>query len=269
MDVHRGIKELVRIEYPQLVRCFTQDITHLDTLISRLSIASSGPFTIIYAPFEYINAHARVTIVGLTPGQAQMRIALKEAIRSLRSNSSWDEAIQRAKYAASFGGPMRSNLVRMLDYIGLNKWLKIDSCLTLFSTDQKLAHHTSVLRYPILKDGRNYSGQPSIARTPFLRDQVDLWFSEEIAELPQSVFVPLGAEAQNTLARLISEGRLSDDKTLVGLPHPSGANAERISYFLGRKRKDDLSRQTDAESLDSARAKLFAKVAGLSGLRRS
>jgi hypothetical protein len=28
---------------------------------------------------------------------------------------------------------------------------------------------------------------------------------------------------------------------LVGLPHPSGANAERIAFFLGRKAQHALS----------------------------
>jgi hypothetical protein len=263
MDPLRGIEEFIKIRCPEIIRRSIDEQTNLDALIAKLSAGSDGCFETIYAPFEHVNTGARVTIIGLTPGQAQMRIALEETLRALRSKVPWTQAIERAKYAASFGGPMRTNLVRMLDHIGLNKWLQIDSCASLFSTHRELAHHTSVLRYPILKDGKNYSGQPPIGRTPFLKAQVDLWFSTELCQLPQSIFVPLGAEAQGVLTKLIKDNKIPDSRALIGLPHPSGANAERIAYFLARKSKDDLSAQTDAAAIDFARSNLLAKVAAL------
>jgi uracil-DNA glycosylase len=264
MDSLRGIEAFIKLRCPEIIRRSIEEPTNLDALIAKLSLATEGSFETIYAPFEHVNTEARITIIGLTPGQMQMRIALEETRRALRSNVPWTQAVEHAKYAASFGGPMRSNLVRMLDYIGLNKWLQVDSCASLFSTHRELAHHTSVLRYPVLKSGKNYSGQPPIARTPFLKAQVDLWFSDEFSQLPQSVFVPLGAEAQAVLAKLISDNRIPDSRTLIGVPHPSGANAERIAYFLARKGKNDLSAQTDADAIDFARSNLLAKVAALS-----
>lgn len=39
---------------------------------SRLLMDSSGPVSIYYAPFEYINPSARVVLVGITPGPTQM-----------------------------------------------------------------------------------------------------------------------------------------------------------------------------------------------------
>jgi hypothetical protein len=50
---------------------------------------------------------------------------------------------------------------------------------------------------------------------------------------------------------------------MPALTHPSGANGERIAYFLGRKDRGELSAKTDASKLDAARAQLRATVAAL------
>ncbi|WP_303045736.1 hypothetical protein [Turicimonas muris] len=38
---------------------------------------------------------------------------------------------------------------------------------------------------------------------------------------------------------------------LPQIPHPSGANAERIAYFLGKKKKEDLSAKTNPDKIDT------------------
>lgn len=70
-----------------------------------------------------------------------------------------------AKIFASFSGPMRANLVAMLDSIGVNHRLGILSTSTLWNSDANLVHFTSALRYPVFVDGMNYSGAPSIITT--------------------------------------------------------------------------------------------------------
>lgn len=247
-------------KFIKLVACSETDLNDLD---SRLSISKDGYFETFYAPFEHINTGARVTVVGLTPGQAQMRIALKETRLALKSGVPWHQAIERAKYLASFGGPMRTNLTKMLDHIGLNVWLGIDSCLSLFSEHRSIAHHTSVLRYPVFKGSKNYGGQPAIKRVPFLRTQVDRWFAKELAQLPDSIFIPLGTQAQNIFEQLVRDQKVPENRALLGIPHPSGANAERVAYFLGKKGKDNLSRQTNGEHIDRVREKLILKVQNL------
>ena len=44
------------------------------------------------------------------------------------------------------------------------------------------------------------------------------------------------------------------------MPHPSGANAERIKFFLGLKPKSELSRQTRPDLIELARETLLAQV---------
>jgi hypothetical protein len=45
------------------------------------------------------------------------------------------------------------------------------------------------------------------------------------------------------------------------LPHPSGANAERIAYFLGKKEAGQLSSRTRADVLDAGREDAMRRVA--------
>jgi hypothetical protein len=234
-----------------------------DALNAQLLIARSGNLATYYAPFDHINWSARVAIVGLTPGRTQMAAALRAFQDRLASGADCRSALESAKYTASFGGPMRSNLVAMLDAINVNQWLGIPSCASLFSTDQRLAHHTSVLRYPVFKDGLNYSGSPEVIKTPFLYQQVKAWFLDEVSRLRNTMLIPLGRAVERVLAELAHKNLINESYIIRGLPHPSGANAERIAYFLGRKAKDALSKNTKASAIDSARASLTRQIENL------
>ena len=74
------------------------------------------------------------------------------------------------------------------------------------------------------------------------------------------MWVPLGQHAEAALLHLASSGGLPRGNILVGLPHPSGANAERIAYFLGRKDRASLSVKTNAARLDEAKRQLLEQV---------
>ncbi len=93
----------------------------------KLRLAQSGAIEVIYAPFEYINTAAKVVLCGITPGLQQATIALLTAGSALRAGQNVEAALAQAKNTASFAGPMRSNLVAMLDHIGLSQRRGIDS----------------------------------------------------------------------------------------------------------------------------------------------
>jgi hypothetical protein len=59
----------------------------------------------------------------------------------------------------------------MLDSIGVNRLLGLQSVASLWDADAHLAHFTSALRYPVFIDGKNYSGAPPLLATPLLREQ--------------------------------------------------------------------------------------------------
>jgi|FEC22Drversion2_1045045.scaffolds.fasta_scaffold00075_93 hypothetical protein len=233
------------------------------TLSGRLMLARHNDLTVSYAPFEHIQYNARIVIVGITPGAQQASNALVELGRMLIAGAEEQISLAAAKVFASFSGPMRRNLVAMLDHVGLARWLGLPSTDALWTSRGDLAHFTSALRYPVLVDGKNYSGTPSMTETPILRQYLSDCLREEALALSQAVWIPLGPKAGQAVRWLIQNGDLDGSRVIEGLPHPSGANAERCAYFLGRKRRSDLSRKTNPVAIDQARERAMATVAAL------
>ena len=97
-----------------------------------------------------------------------MRNAQVEARRLLKAGKSEAEAMSAAKVFASFSGPMRSNLVAMLDHVGVNHLIGVWSTDMLWASQSDKAHFTSALRYPVFVNGGNYSGNPSMLSLPML-----------------------------------------------------------------------------------------------------
>lgn len=100
-------------------------------------------------------------------------------------------------------------------------------------------------------------------RSPLLRNQLISYFGEQLRALPNAVYVPLGDKVAEALYFLANEGMLGRSRILDGLPHPSGANAERIAYFLGRKDRKALSAKTNPEKLEKVRDQLMHRVVSL------
>lgn len=232
------------------------------TLRAKLQVARDGLIQICYAPFEYINPNARVVIVGITPGRTQMVNALQEARNRLLSGADAKTAIRAAKLTGAFSGSMRPNLVALLDAIGVNRWLRIESCDDLFGAGHAvdLVQTASVLRNPVFVNGENYNGTPNMTRHPVLREHLLKHFGEDARSLSRAVFVPLGDKVSEALHFVADRGLIERSRILDGLPHPSGANAERIAYFLRRKQRSALSKKTDPDKLDRARDSLQKQV---------
>lgn len=238
---------------------------HLPPNDPRLLIDRSGDLAMHYAPFEFVQANAKVVLVGITPGAFQAATALRVLRDALSEGLQDIEALKRAKFSASFSGTLRKNLIAMLDSIGLNRKLGVDSCIDVFADGSELVQFTSALRFPVFNNGDNYSGSPAIARCGFLSPISDRWLREEASALPDAAWIPLGKEPAAALDRLVSGGFLQANQVMDGLPHPSGANAERISYFLGMKDRNKLSGKTNPNLLDAARARLMQKLDPTSG----
>jgi hypothetical protein len=239
------------------------------TLSGRLLLAQENLLSISYAPFDHIQHGARLAIVGITPGAQQARNALLEARRRLLDGNDHPSALKAAKTFASFSGSMRSNLASMLDHVGLNRWMGVPSTADVWNSRHDLVHFTSALRYPVFVGGENYSGAPSMITTPMLREALLKNLGEEVAALPNAVWVPLGPKATEGLSYLVKQGMLSADRVLLGLPHPSGANAERIAYFLGRKARASLSTKTSPDAIEASRARLTAATHRLAEVRHA
>jgi len=98
-----------------------------------------------------------------------------------------------------------------------------------------------------------------VVRLPRLHDCL----ASEAEALPDAIWIPLGPAATDGVREIIRLQKLNPARVLEGLPHPSGANAERIAYFLGRKARELLSSKTSAATIDGARERLLSQVAAL------
>lgn len=224
-----------------------------------LLMETDGRFSVYYAPFDHIMTTAKIVLVGITPGKQQAAEAINTARILLQYGHTHEQACERAKAAASFAGPMRSNLVAMLDHVGIPALLGITSTSELWSSRTELVHFTSSLRYPVLKDGGNFTGAGILGQQILLR-QIDTYFAAECATLPSALFVPLGDAAAMACQRMVDRGALKSGQILSGLAHPSPANAERVNYFLGKKAAADLSSKTNAAKIDAGRVEAMRVV---------
>lgn len=242
-------------------------------MLETLTLHREGSLAVAWAPFDDVASNARLAVVGITPGRQQAENALSAFQRALSAGVAHTEALRRAKLVGAFSGPMRSNLVAMLDRIGVPAALGVNSAKELFEPDRHLAHLTSALRYPVFVNGQNYNGTPDMLRTPFLRHMVETHLAEEAAALPRALWLPLGPKPAMALQHLASLGLIDRSRILDGVPHPSGANGERVAYFLGRKARHEISGKTRPGPIDEARERLIFQVsrfnAGTHGDARS
>jgi hypothetical protein len=97
----------------------------------------------------------------------------------------------------SFAGPMPTNLICMLDGIGLAGALEIDKCRSLFEERSDLVATTSAICHPIFVDGENYGGSsPKIASVPVLRSFVHQVLAANLARVAEALVVPLDLRQQ-------------------------------------------------------------------------
>lgn len=226
-------------------------------------LAQDGRYRSYYIPFESVNRAARVVVVGISPGFVQWKNAMRETQRQMALGASTQEVLRAARQAGAFSGAIRPNFVALLDAIGVQRWLGIASCASLFDLDADLVHIGAILRHPVFVDGKNYSGTPAMPRHAFLREETLRYFAHESALLPDALYIPMGASVSEGLDWLAGQGVLRAGRILHGLPHPSGANAERVAYFLGKKDRSALSSKTNGAQIDAARQALLAQMDGL------
>lgn len=255
---------LQNIDLARFVALMQEDASPAQLLDNgSLLLEQAGDVAMHWAPFEHTPKTARLVICGITPGRTQALNALSAFGQALKAGFDQSEALRLAKLTGSFSGTMRTNIVRMLDVLMVHRALGVSSCADLFNPQYELVHMTSALRYPVLVRGGNYNGNPPMLRTSMLRSVVEDVLTEEALLLPDALWLPLGPKPTEALAHLVTRGVLKAKNVLEGMPHPSGANAERIAYFLGRKARIDLSAKTRPDLIDAARGKLLAQVSRL------
>ena len=211
--------------YLNQIRCLKyinkQSIVHKKFLINK-----DKKIKIYYAPFDYINSKAKIMIVGITPGLQQM-LQSYEVINQGGS-------LKKVKDLSSFKGSMRTGLIKYLDELKINKILKIKTSESLFDKHSKYLHTTSLVKYPVLDKGKNYSGA-NIQKKEILMNFIEQNFLKELKQLKKTIIVPLGNTVSSAIENLDNKYNLNLTCFLKGFPHPSGANARKNIQFRENK----------------------------------
>lgn len=231
------IPDILRL--PRSGKLLKEDLLTETFLLHRENVTGKD-LAIYYVPFDYVNAGAKVVLIGITPGWTQMEIAYREAGRCLQAGLSVEETLKRAGDQAGFAGMTRTNLVKMLDGIGLAKEMDLRSCSLLFDRASQFAHTTSALRYPVFVNGASYSGRwPDMTRHQLLRRYITETLAGELQSVPFALVIPLGKAVSSAVRLLVDQRLLDGDRCLQNFPHPSGANASRVREY--QRRKDDYA----------------------------
>ena len=204
-----------------------------DLLINDLLIMEENKLQMYYAPLDYINIEAKIVIVGITPGFTQMEKAIRTLKQNYNKKKIDNEILMNVKSEAAFVGKMRKNLVQMLDEIELAGILKLNTCEQLFNCNNNLlTHMTSLLKYPVFKNKKNYTGRsPFIFNSKMLMNMVENIFLNEIKNIKYNIMIPLGTTVSNILRRISVKDLNMRQKCLFDFPHPSGANGHRVKIF--------------------------------------
>lgn len=202
-----------------------QDVDREELLLFR-----DKKISIYLTPFDQYEPRARIALVGLTPGRSQMHLAVTTAAAALRQGASVDEAVVRAKAVAAFAGPLRRNLITMLDGIGMQDVLGLSTCEALFADRTDLVTKTSAICHAVFyPHGKNYAGtSPSIERHPVLRAFAQQVLAANLAMVPDALVIPLGDAAKQA----VTLAGVDPSRVLFDFPHPSGGNGHRAARYL-------------------------------------
>jgi hypothetical protein len=222
-------------QFAGTLRQLPTDLTEDDVTRPEFLLFQRGPIEIYFVPFDAARPHAKVMIVGLTPGRRQMHLALTTAATALRAGRSVEEAIHEAKRTGGFAGSMRTNLIVMLDGIGLHAALGLTTCGQLYTDRADLASNTSAICHAVFVRGRNYSGTPGIDKEPILTAFARQVLAANVAMTPDAMLIPLGRQAE----RAIDLAGADPLRVLRGFPHPSGANGHRLRQY--QQHRDELT----------------------------
>lgn len=102
-----------------------------------------------------------------------------------------------------------------------------------------------------------------MVRTAKLREWLLAWTGAELAQLKGCIIVPLGPKVAAAMHFLAVQGAIDATQIMDSLPHPSGANQERVACFLGDKAAEACSVKTNPDKLELARTSLIQRVARL------
>lgn len=172
--------------------------------------------------FDYVNPKAQVVIVGITPGNSQLE------------KSREGQSKREIKRINAFTGNMRPKLIAMLDHVGINKLLGIESCKSLWKEDFDKVEMTSLLKEATFYKGKMFNKAADIRKSKKLQEMLNNGFVKDCASYANSkLFIGLGKDVDTLLCELRDRGVIHAQ--IIGMPHPSGANSGPSKAFVDKE----------------------------------
>ncbi|WP_321796479.1 hypothetical protein [Caballeronia sp. J97] len=238
----------------------------------QFSLGQAGAYELRYIPFEYVNHHAKLVIVGITPGNTQLSLAYGKAQELLRQGHPTDLILREVKKVGAFGGPsMRPNLLKMLRHFRFEHLLGIADVESLWGSDADLLHSTSVVPHAAFKNGKMFSGRfDEVLASPLLRECFHDCFVPSVEEMKsEALFVGLGPCPEAALEWCVQQGALRRNQVLGSFCHPSSAGGSTTRYYLREVAKHELGANNPVlrrtEWLDRAYDRMHASTSALLG----
>jgi hypothetical protein len=212
-------------------------------LSSETLLASAGRDELFYTPFESVNGNAQLVLVGITPGQNQLKLSY-DAVRALAAAGKSDDSIlHQTKAANSFGGKsMRPNLLRMMNALRFDALLGISDVAELWGVRADLLHATSVVPHAAFRRKKMFGGSfAEVLASPPMRECFEQDFVASLVRLsPGAVYVALGPTPLAALDWCVEQGHLGHRQILGAFAHPSSSSGSQVAVYLGEVQPEDL-----------------------------
>lgn len=224
---------------PRLRRAALSELSIESALESEFALYSDEQVGLFYAPFDYLEAGAKIAIVGVTPGPTQAFAAIRCALEGMQAGHD-DRRIQAAvKHAASFKG-MRRDLVKWFDAVGLAELLSAELQRAVLTGCARRGPHYVRRALPDIRALQRWLAKLERIRRQRARPSRSEGDDSQdprpgTASAADAIIVPLG-KASDAVEYLCKRGELDASRCVLGFPHPSPASARRHELFAARRR---------------------------------
>lgn len=246
--LYKDNMENIELIEPVLYRNFKDIIKQIDLskekeqiLDPRLILDKKDDITIYYAAHnEVINTNASLAIVGICPGYRQMLKSFQTVQESKYNDL---KTLEICKEDSRLFGATKKNLINMMIELGFEYTVSSKGDIDIFEIYKSHLHTTSLIRYPVMKNGKNYDGRnPDLYKNDFLHNIAKKSIEFELSKLHNlQLIIPLGSKVEEFILKLFNQDNQIKDKVLRGFPHPSGLNAHRNTIF--EKNKESMQLQ--------------------------
>lgn len=203
-----------------------------------------------YTPFDYVNEDAKLCIVGITPGETQLKKGLQAAKKILLEEkyASDEDILKAVKPVGAFSGGLRTWLIRILNHLDIPEVLHLSDSSDLFNKQDMPVHFTSALNNCLFiknqnkwKDYNNSVFSFKGKDRELLEISINNGLLKEVELLKKCIFLPIGVPCNEIFRFLVEQNVIDESRVIFDCIHASGSQSSRIMFFCGRDPNTDCN----------------------------